>query len=142
MVFRCGPTSQWCVTQLIALKLLYPRSLIKSTRMTKVSTARKLGVITRVAGKQIGKSRAYGAVRQAYRATAGHCSRVLSQLWLEVTGFVFLALAAIGGLAFAREYAKYHSGHVGLDRVVLAICFTALFGWFGLSSFWRVRKKG
>jgi len=66
----------------------------------------------------------------------------LSQLWLEVTGFVFLALAAIGGLAFAREYAKYHSGHVGLDRVVLAICFTALFGWFGLSSFWRVRKKG
>ncbi len=108
----------------------------------KPATARKLGVITRVAGQQIGKSRTYGAIRRACSATVGHFSRVLGQLWLEVTGFVFLALAAIGGLAFVREYAKYHSGHAGSSRVVLAVCFTALFGWFGLSSFWRVRKKG
>jgi len=110
--------------------------------MTNLSTARKLGVIARVAGQQVRKTRTFGAVWRAYRATAGHFSRVLSQLWLEVTGFVFLALAGIGALAFAREYAKYHSGHAASGRVVLAICFTALFGWFGLSSFWRVRKKG
>src|SRR5271157_2886688 len=110
--------------------------------MTKLSTARKMGVIARVAGQQVRKSRTYGAVRRACRATAGHFSRVLGQLWLEVTGFVFLALAAIGALAFFREYAKYHSGHANSSRMVLAVCFTALFGWFGLSSFWRVRKKG
>ena len=34
------------------------------------------------------------------RTTAAHFGRVLRQLWLEVTGFVFLALAFIGAGAF------------------------------------------
>jgi len=78
---------------------------------------------------------------KAVRATASHFGQVLGQLWLEVTGFVFLALAGIGLLAFFREYAKYQAGHTTSGRVVLAGCFTALFGWFGVSSFWRVRKR-
>jgi hypothetical protein len=65
---------------------------------------------------------------------------VLGQLWLEVTGFVFLALGAIGLIALFREYAKYHTGQAGSGRVVLAACFAGIFGWFGLSSFWRVRR--
>jgi hypothetical protein len=110
--------------------------------MTNVSTARKLSIVARVAGQQVRRTRTFGALVRGARTTVTHFTRVLAQLWLEVTGFVFLALAAIGALAFLREYTKYRAGHVGSGRVLLAIGFSALFGWFGLSSFWRVRRKG
>jgi hypothetical protein len=67
---------------------------------------------------------------------------VLHQLWLEVTGFTFLAMAAVGAMAVIREYGRYQSGHAaGPGRLVLAICFTLSFTWFGVSSFWRVNKR-
>ncbi|HEX8815815.1 MAG TPA: hypothetical protein VF753_09965 [Terriglobales bacterium] len=110
--------------------------------MAKDSTARKLGIATRIAGQQIGKTRTYGAISAATKATYGHTKRVTRQLWLEVTGFVFLALAGIGAIAFVREYAKFHAGHADANRTILAACFAVLFGWFGLSSFWRVNRKG
>jgi len=114
--------------------------------MASVSISRKVGIAARVAGRVISQhargSRTFGAVGKAARATAAHFGRVLGQLWLEVTGFVFLALAGIGVIAFFREYAKYQAGHAPSSRAVLAVCFAGLFGWFGVSSFWRVRKKG
>jgi len=110
--------------------------------MGNVSTGRKLGIVARVASQQVRRTRTFGAALRAGRTTVTHFARVLAQLWLEVTGFVFLALAGIGALAFFREYAKYRVGHAGAGRVVLAVCFSVLFGWFGLSSFWRVRRKG
>jgi len=109
--------------------------------MANLSTARKLGVVARVAGRQVRNTRTFAAVLQAGRTTVTHFARVLSQLWLEVTGFVFLALAGIGLLAFFREYVKYRGGNVGAGRVILAVCFSGLFGWFGVSSFWRIRRK-
>ena len=109
--------------------------------MANVSTARKVGIVARVAAQQIGRSRHVGAVLQAGRATAAHLGRVLGQLWLEVTGFVFLALAGIGVMAVVREYTRYQAGKATVGRVILAVCFTAVFGWFGVSSFWRVRKR-
>jgi hypothetical protein len=87
------------------------------------------------------RGRTLGAVTKAARATASHFGRVLGQLWLEVTGFVFLALAGIGVIAFFREYAKYQNGQATSSRMALAVCFAGLFAWFGVSSFWRVRKK-
>ena len=109
--------------------------------MASVSTARKLGIVARIAGKQISRTRTFGAVVRASRATLSHTGRVLGQLWLEVTGFVFLVLGAIGLLAFWREYVKYQAGHATSGRVVLAACFSGLFLWFGLSSFWRIRRR-
>ena len=105
--------------------------------MSPLSTARKLGIAARIAGQQIRRTRTFGAVVKAGQVTVSRWGRILGQLWLEVTGFVFLALAAIGGLAFWREWTK----HSGLGRLLLAAAFTSLFGWFGVSSFWRVRTK-
>jgi hypothetical protein len=115
---------------------------VKIEAVSKVSTGRKLGVVARVAGQQVKRSRTARAVGQAVSATARSFGRVLHQLWLEVTGLVFLVMAASGGIASAKEYAKYEAGQVGLGRVVVAICFTVTFAWFGVSSFWRVRQKG
>ena len=110
-------------------------------KMANVSSARKLSIAARVVARQAGRNRTVAAVIQAGRATAKHLGRVLHQLWLEVTGFIFLALALIGGSALVREYVKYRAGDTPVSRVVTAVCFTLLFGWFGVSSFWRVWKK-
>ena len=108
--------------------------------------ARKIKLIYRVAANvaadMVKRSRTGQAVLAGVRATASSFGRVLHQLWLEVTGFTFLAIAGIGALAGMREYGKYQSGHAaGPGRLVLAVCFTVSFIWFGLSSFWRVKKR-
>jgi hypothetical protein len=108
--------------------------------MTNVSTGRKLGIAARVAGKQIKGSRTYGAVLGGVRATVGHFAAVLRQLWHEITGFIFLAFAGFGAVAVVKESVAYHAGGVGPNRVAIAAGFTLVFGWFGVSSFWRARK--
>lgn len=109
--------------------------------MSKVSTWRKVGVVARVAGQQAGRSRTVNAVMSAVRTTARSFGHALHQLWLEVTGLIFLAMAlGFGGAAF-KEYSKYETGHAGPARAVIAACATLAFAWFGLSSFWRVRRK-
>jgi hypothetical protein len=103
---------------------------------------RKIKLAFRVATQLVERSRTARAVLAAIRATTRSFGRVLHQLWLEVTGFIFLAMAGIGAMAGMREYGKYQSGHAsGPGRLVLAVCFTVSFTWFGVSSFWRVRRK-
>ena len=109
--------------------------------MAGLSLTRKLQLLAQVAGRQAGQSRTLAAVAQAGRVTLRSFGRVLHLLWLEVTGFVFLAMAAIGGVALSREYVKYQAGQTGPGRVIIAVCFCLAFGYFGLSSFWRVRRK-
>lgn len=75
------------------------------------------------------------------RATARSFGQAMHQLWLEVTGTLFLAIAAFGAMALVREYMKYENGRTTAGRVAVATCFTVAFAWFGLSSFWRVRRK-
>ncbi len=104
--------------------------------------ARTIKRILRVAASMLERSRTGSAVLAGIRATTRSFGRVLHQLWLEVTGFMFLAMAAIGAMAGIREYGKYQSGHAaGPGRLALAVCFTVSFTWFGVSSFWRVKRK-
>lgn len=114
--------------------------------MNQVSTARKLSVILKVgaqvAKQQAGRSRTLGAITKAARATVRSFSHVLHQLWLEVTGAIFIFMAGVGGIEIVREWTKYQAGHTTSGRVAVAICFTLTFAWFGVSSFWRVRQKG
>jgi hypothetical protein len=104
--------------------------------------ARKIKIAFGVAANMVERSRTGRALLAGIRATGLSFGRVLHQLWLEVTGFTFLALAAVGAMAGIREYGKYQSGHAsGPARLLLAVCFTVSFTWFGLSSFWRVKRK-
>ncbi len=110
--------------------------------MIDVQTGRKVAQMFRSAIGLLQRSRTGRAVLSGLRATARSLGQTLHQLWLEVTGFTFIAIAAVGAVAGIREYTKYQANHAaGLGRLALAICFTVTFAWFGLSSFWRVNKK-
>jgi hypothetical protein len=105
-------------------------------------TVKKIKLIYRAAINMMERSRTGRAALAAIRSTSRSIGSVLHQLWLEVTGFTFLAMAGVGAMAGVREYGRYQSGHAtGLGRLVLAVCFTVTFAWFGLSSFWRVKRK-
>src|SRR6185437_15841736 len=107
--------------------------------MANVSNARKLGIAARVAGQQVKRTRTYGALLSGARATLSHFGHIVRQLWLEVTGFVFLVFAIVGAAALFKEYPAYHSGHAPASRVAAAAGFTLMFGWFGVTSFMRAR---
>jgi hypothetical protein len=109
--------------------------------VSRVPVWKKAGAVARVAAQQLGRSRLVRAAGRAARTTARSFGRALHQLWLEVTGFTFLAMAAIGGIAGAREYERFQTGRTGPGRVIAAVCFCLVFGYFGVSSFWRVRKR-
>ena len=98
-------------------------------------------MVARVAGQQVGRSRTLNAILGGIRATIRSFARALHQLWLEVTGTLFLAIAAFGAIALVREYMKYEAGRTSAGRVAIAVGFTVTFAWFGLSSFWRVKRK-
>jgi hypothetical protein len=118
------------------------REAVKIEAVSKVSTVQKLGVVARVAGQQVMRSRIARAAAGAVAATGRAFGKAAHQLWLEVTGLVFLVMAGAGGVEAAKEYAKYQTGRGSLRSVVVAVCFTVTFAWFGVSSFWRVRQKG
>ena len=109
--------------------------------MANISTSRKLGIVARIAGKQVKQSRTYGAARSGIRTAFSHFAGVARQLWLEVTGFIFLVFAIAGGAALVREYAAYHAGKAASSRVAAAAGFAVMFAWFGATSFLRARKK-
>jgi hypothetical protein len=114
---------------------------VKIEAVNKVSTLRKLGVAARVASQQAGRSRTFSAVMSGVRTTGRSFGRAAHQLWLEVTGVIFLILALSFAGASVKEYEKYHAAGVGGGRMATAICFTVVFAWFGVSSFWRARRK-
>ena len=67
-------------------------------------------------------------------------TRVLRLLMLQVTGFLFLVIAATIGSKTWHEYQTYITGHTSPSRFYIAAFFSVLFTYFGLSSFWRARK--
>jgi hypothetical protein len=114
--------------------------------MVTAQKAKKIARFARVAGRQIGtqaaRSRTGSAVLKGLRATTNSLGEALHQLWLEVTGFVFFVIAAAGAYEGFREYGRYRAGlEAGPGRLILAVCFTVSFAWFGLSSFVRIRKR-
>ena len=95
--------------------------------------------LLRVAGTRTGENRWVRAVYRAGSVTVRSTARVLHVLWLEVTGLFFLALAMVGAAAAVREHHRHLAGSTG--KMLLASGFAVLFTYFGVSSFWRSRRK-
>ena len=97
--------------------------------------------LLRVAGRKTGESRWVRAFYKAGTVTIRNVSRVLHVLWLEVTGLFFLALGCVGAAAAVREYHRRSLGNGSTGKMLLAATFALLFAYFGVSSFWRSRKR-
>jgi len=95
----------------------------------------------RVAGRKGGENRWVRAFYRAGSVTVRSIGRVAHVLWLEVTGLLFLFLAIVGGGAAIRQYHRYQAGVSGSWKVALAAAFALVFAYFGVSSFWRSRKR-
>ncbi len=95
----------------------------------------------RVAGRKTGENRWIRAFYRAGSVTLQSIGRILHVLWLEVTGLFFLVLALVGGGAAIREYHRHAAGNGSNSKMLLAATFALVFAYFGLSSFWRSRKK-
>lgn len=60
---------------------------------------------------------------------------VLRQVWHEAIGFLFFVLAVVGISTTIREW------HAGFGHgVLLALGFTVMMAWFGITSFRSARK--
>lgn len=86
-------------------------------------------------------SRLFQGVTAAANSLLQTLRRVGKILWLEVTGFLFLWMGLVGGIACWREYHAYVAGKEGLSRAVLAALFALVFVYFGMSSFSKARKS-
>ena len=69
----------------------------------------------------------------------GEVIRILRLLWLEVTGAIFLALAAFGVPSAIREWRLLQEGG-SLIRFAMTILFIGMMAGFGIYSFWRSRR--
>jgi hypothetical protein len=94
-----------------------------------------------MAGRQVGRSRVANAAVSAGRTTAKRLGHIGHLLFLEVTGFLFMAIAIVCGSAAFRDYQRFTLGQTSAGRYKLASVFALLFCWFGVSSFLRVKKK-
>ncbi len=68
---------------------------------------------------------------------------ILRQLWLEVIGFVFFALAlffAMSANGVVQSFQRLDSDPEALPKFLLALAFVLMFGWFGWSSFRRAKR--
>lgn len=109
--------------------------------MPPISTWQKAGIITRVAGRQLGQNRLLRAGYSGLRIMAEHFGRVLHLLWLQITGVFFVFFALAGSIAARREYHAWQAGKAGPGKLAVALVFAVVFAWFGVSSFYRAARK-
>lgn len=64
-------------------------------------------------------------------------ARTAHLIFLEIVGVFFLFFAVAGGV---KTYNAWH-GNAPRNSIAAGCLFTALFLYFGLSSFWRARRK-
>jgi len=66
--------------------------------------------------------------------------RIMRSLFLEVMGFLFLAVAAWGLLGWIRLYREFQGEGEAVFKMVLVGGFILMMGSFGVSSFFRARR--
>ena len=75
-----------------------------------------------------------------FRDVATRILRILRTLFHEVMGFMFLAIAAWGGLWLVRNLRQFDGEGEQLFKITLVSVFVLVMGSFGVSSFWRARR--
>ena len=83
----------------------------------------------------------YDPMAGKLRLIFGDFFRSLHQLWLEVIGALFLALAVVFAVSAFQEYRKIANAEgAGLWIVISAVFLSLLTFGFGIHSFWKARK--
>ncbi len=100
-----------------------------------------LGSVARHALNPKARGRFLKAAGAGFGTTAKAVRKTTHILWLEVTGFFFLVFATVCGGAGWREYQLHLAGKADINRVYIAGALALLFVWFGVTSFWRARRK-
>ena len=95
----------------------------------------------RVAGRAIRGNRVVNALLTAGGRIFASMARVGHALFLETMGLFFLLFTLTGGAATYRMYRQYASGDAGLERLLLGVIFTTVFGYFAITSFWRAQRR-
>jgi hypothetical protein len=76
-----------------------------------------------------------------FRLLFGSFFRSVHQLWLEVIGALFIALAAVFAMSAFQEYRKLTiSQGAGFWVVTTAAVLSVVTLCFGIHSFWKARK--
>lgn len=92
-------------------------------------------------GKPGRNKKLLSAARAGLEGFAKPLQSALRSLFLEVSGVVFLCFSLTVAGAFLHEYHKYTMHQQGWERVALAGLVAAMFLYFGVTSFWRARRK-
>lgn len=100
-----------------------------------------MGSVARHALNPKARNKVLRAAGVGLGATANAVRRTTHILWLEVTGFFFLVFATVCGGAAWREYHLHLAGKAEMNRVYIAGALTLVFVWFGVTSFWRARRR-
>lgn len=130
-----------CVNARLSFGPMFRGSISAATMPSMADVPTIAGALGRFVGRRSGRTRLLSAGWSAALTTFRAVTRVLHLLFLEVTGFLFLCFAIVGGGAAIREYHKYKLGIIGPGKIYLASAFALMFLWFGVSSFWRARWK-
>jgi uncharacterized membrane protein len=103
----------------------------------------------RVAANAVGRIAARGArnsrvLRAGYTAaetTVRTFARVLHLLFLQVAGLLFCLFGLGIAARIPRAYQERTASTQGPGQLYLLVVMSALFLWFGVTSFWRSRRK-
>lgn len=106
-----------------------------------VRWGRGAAALARAGSRVAGGSRTWGALGKGFSAFAQNVRGIARALFLEITGVFFVLFVLVGVGATWREYAAWSAGKIGPGKLVLAVCFTGLFSYFAVTSFWRSRRK-
>jgi len=113
--------------------------------MSQISRVARWGrgaaALARVTSRMAGQSRLLGALGAGVRGALQSFRKAAHGLFLEVMGVFFVLFVLVGAGATWRTYGAWSEGKIGPGKVVLAVCFTVLFSYFAVTSFWRSRRK-
>jgi hypothetical protein len=107
--------------------------------MSKLMTAAT--ALGRLALRRAGNDRVLRAGYSAAKATLRSMNGIARTLWLQITGVFFCLFALTFAFRLPHTYASYTAGKTPAGYLLLLLALTVLFAWFGVSSFWKVKRK-